>query len=371
MRILHVTDHYLPVLGGIETQVAALAGRQAARGDDVTVLTSTPASVDGHHLDDTGPVQVHRARSLLVGARADLSSYDVVHAHVSVLAPFASPLAALAARRGVPTVVTVHSLWKGLGTLAAAAASLSGLRGAPVQWTAVSRVAAEQLALRLPAGTRVAVVPNAVEVTARERTPFPSEGDPVRLVSTMRVARRKRPHDLLAMFAALRSSTGVGVELTVVGDGPQRPGLESRIRRAGLGEAVRVTGRLSPEDVLRTLAGADVYVAPAVLESFGLAALEARCVGLPVVGHAASGVTEFVRDGVEGRLCTSDAEMVIRLRELVEDGDLRRRISEHNRSTPSVLTWANALQANDAAHRAALDVVRSSPGPALRTAGGW
>ncbi len=173
------------------------------------------------------------------------------------------------------------------------------------------------------------------------------------------------------MFEALRSSTGVGVELTVVGDGPQRPGLESRIRRAGLCEAVTVTGRLSPEDVLRTLAGADVYVAPAVLESFGLAALEARCVGLPVVGHAASGVTEFVRDGVEGRLCTSDAEMVIRLRELVEDGDLRRRISEHNRSTPSALTWANALQANDAAHRAALAVVRSSPGQALHTAGGW
>ena len=34
---------------------------------------------------------------------------------------------------------------------------------------------------------------------------------------------------------------------------------------------------------------ADVYVAPAVLESFGLAALEARCVGLPVVGVSAAG----------------------------------------------------------------------------------
>ena len=35
--------------------------------------------------------------------------------------------------------------------------------------------------------------------------------------------------------------------------------------------------------MLRLLAS-DVYVAPAILESFGLAALEARCVGLPVVG---------------------------------------------------------------------------------------
>ena len=42
MRILHVTDHYPPVLGGIETHVATLAARQAARGDEVIVLTSTP-----------------------------------------------------------------------------------------------------------------------------------------------------------------------------------------------------------------------------------------------------------------------------------------------------------------------------------------
>ena len=39
-----------------------------------------------------------------------------------------------------------------------------------------------------------------------------------------------------------------------------------------------------------------------MLESFGLAALEARCVGLPVVGRADSGLTDFVADGVEGLL---------------------------------------------------------------------
>jgi glycogen(starch) synthase len=74
MRILHLTDHYLPALGGIETHVAALASRQAARGDDVTVLTSTAATADGRRSDDAGPVAVRRVRSVSEGLEVDFSS---------------------------------------------------------------------------------------------------------------------------------------------------------------------------------------------------------------------------------------------------------------------------------------------------------
>ncbi|MGI9155016.1 MAG: glycosyltransferase family 4 protein [Marmoricola sp.] len=353
MRILHLTDHYPPVLGGIETHVATLAGHQAERGDEVTVLTSTPQDADGRHRDDAGPVTVRRAGSVVGGQAFDMGAFDVVHAHLSVMATFSSPLAGRAARRGIPTMVTVHSLWNGMGPIPATAASIAGLRGAPVMWTAVSRTAADQLQRRLPRGTRVRVLPNAVDVAARLRTPSPHRDRPVRLVSTMRVARRKRPMQLLRMFDTLSRSVDVATELTIVGDGPLRPRLERHLRRNGLDDAVTITGRVDPEAVVEILAGSDLYVAPAVLESFGLAALEARCVGLPVVGHAASGMTEFVQHGVEGMLCGSDTEMVQRLRELVDDAGLRQDISEHNRTVASPLTWARALDQHDAAYAVA------------------
>jgi glycosyltransferase involved in cell wall biosynthesis len=233
------------------------------------------------------------------------------------------------------------------------AAGLAGLRGAPVVWTSVSRVAAEQLRRRLPPGSAVSVLPNAVDVLPRLRTPGTPDGR-VRLVSTMRIARRKRPTQLVDMFAAVRRSAAVPVELAIVGDGPLRTRVERRVVRAGLRDSVTVTGRLEPVEVLETLAGADVYVAPSVLESFGLAALEARSVGLPVVGHTASGMTDFVRHGVEGLLCGTDAEMVRRLVELVDDHALRRRISEHNRVVPSRMTWAHTIERHDAAYAIAL-----------------
>ena len=43
MRIVHISDCYAPRLGGIETQVRALAMRQAEQGHEVHVLTATPS----------------------------------------------------------------------------------------------------------------------------------------------------------------------------------------------------------------------------------------------------------------------------------------------------------------------------------------
>jgi glycosyltransferase involved in cell wall biosynthesis len=184
MKILHVTDHYLPALGGIETHVDGLARRQRAGGDQVTILTSTPS--DGQ--DSMGRARVMRARSFLEAATFDFGAFDVVHAHVSVVAPFTAPLAAIAARSGVPTVVTVHSMWNGMGPLPGVAAAAAGLRSAPVSWTAVSRVAATQLAAQLPNRVRVSVLANAVDTLPRAGTPSARPDDPIRLVSTMRLA---------------------------------------------------------------------------------------------------------------------------------------------------------------------------------------
>ena len=50
-----------------------------------------------------------------------------------------------------------------------------------------------------------------------------------------------------------------------------------------------------------------------------------------------------MRAGIEGLLAGSDAEMAGQLRQLVDDAGLRQRISEHNRTVASPMTWANAM----------------------------
>ena len=72
---------------------------------------------------------------------------------------------------------------------------------------------------------------------------------------------------------------------------------------------VELPGRLDAAELRDLYARADVYAAPAVLEAFGIATLEARTAGLPVVARAGTGVEEFVADGVEGLLASSDGDV--------------------------------------------------------------
>jgi glycosyltransferase involved in cell wall biosynthesis len=99
--------------------------------------------------------------------------------------------------------------------------------------------------------------------------------------------------------------------------------------------------------VLDELARSDVYVAPAVLESFGLAALEARGVGLPVVGRQGTGLADFIDDGRSGLLCANDTEMTAALVSLVDDVTLRRRMSEHNRTVEHGMSWTHSLDTHE------------------------
>ena len=112
------------------------------------------------------------------------------------------------------------------------------------------------------------------------------------------------------------------------------------------------------EEIRGVFAGADVFVAPANLESFGIAALEARCAGLPVVAKSRTGIREFVEHGQEGLLADTDRDMVDQLVQLVVDAELREKITTFNREVPSPVDWSDVVEANVAAYRTAIGLVR-------------
>jgi glycosyltransferase involved in cell wall biosynthesis len=350
MRVAHVSDVYLPQLGGIETFVDSLVRRQRALGTDARVLTWTRAETARGA--DPDPEFVHR------GSRAQLrrlllsGGFDAVHVHVSLFSPLGMSLASAAIGAGLPIAVTAHSMWPDSVALVRPAGAGLRLAGRPIAWSAVSRPAAVPLRRALGAGVAVDVVTNAVDTawwaTAPEHGPasrtWRQEPAEILVVSLMRMAPRKRPMALLRTLRAAGRLTGeTRLRLVCAGDGPQLDRAARAARRWGL--AVDLPGRLTPEQSRELLHQADLYIAPADLESFGLAALEARSAGVPVLAKAAGGVGEFVADGVEGRLVADDAELARALAGLATDAGLRRTMAGYNARVGPATTWPVTLDA--------------------------
>lgn len=369
MRIAHVSDCYAPRTGGIESQVRALAERQSSTGLDVRVITATRAP-DAGAVDVVGGLRVHRVVARVpfdlpvhprtrreVGAILDADPVDVLHVHAGVVSPFAWGAVRAARDRGIPVLVTVHSVW---GPLARPAFGVSDSLARWHEWgvtlSAVSELAAQHVRDALPRAGTVLVLPNGIDpaewIVPRRVRPSGT----LHLVTVMRLAPRKRTIPLLRMIGRVRSGLHgtVDVTATIVGGGPMLERARSYAVGHGLGDAVHLTGRLDRSGVRDVLARGDAYVQPSVRESFGLAALEARTAGLPVMVRAGSGSTQFIRDGVEGLVADDDPAMVAALIRLGRDPALLEAMAAHNRSTPPVETWPHVLEAVSAAYERAV-----------------
>jgi phosphatidyl-myo-inositol dimannoside synthase len=99
---------------------------------------------------------------------------------------------------------------------------------------------------------------------------------------------------LLASFPDLR--------LVAVGSGDDLPRLKEIVAELGIGRAVCFLERVSREELAACYARAEIFALPSTGEGFGIVFLEAMAFGLPVVGVAAGGVTDIVKDGVNGLL---------------------------------------------------------------------
>lgn len=364
LKIGLVSDCYVPRLGGIEMQVHDLAQHLQRAGHQVVVITSTPGPelVDGvrvHRMDvPLLPMDIPYtpATFRLVAELLEREQVDVAHFHGGIVSPLAFVGASNAQAAGIPTIITTHCLW----SYATPAFRLLNRRYRwtdwPVVFSAVSDVAAAPIHRIAGRSVDVSILPNGIENDTWAVVPAPRDASVVTIVSVMRLAPRKRPKHLMKMIKQVsdQAPPGVKVRAVIVGEGPERKAIEAYLAANGLADSVVLVGRLSREEIREQFAHADIFVAPANLESFGIAALEARCAGLPVVAKARTGIREFVAHGQEGLLAESDDDMVAQLLRLVRDPGLRASIARHNRETPSSVDWNDVVGINIAAYDQAI-----------------
>ncbi len=150
----------------------------------------------------------------------------------------------------------------------------------------------------------------------REHKPL---SDSRQFVCVGRLCEQKGQLLLVEAFGNL-IHTGMNAKLVLVGDGPMRGDIESRIAALGIRDRVRITGWASGETVQQELSAARAMVLPSFAEGLPVVIMEALAMERPVISTYVAGIPELVLPGQNGWLVPAgDVDtLVTAMREALE-----------------------------------------------------
>lgn len=368
-RVVMVVRLFDPWVGGMERQALKLAGRLVRRGSHVEILTgrwfpdtprcetSSGVSITRHHTAWNGS-GVRGLRKL--GAIAYMitlawhlwtrrKEIDVIHVHGLSYHAFVATL--VGKLIGTPVIVKLANSGQ--------ASDITKMRQGkhlpltrlmlPMalrtdRFVALNDLVVSELQSAGVPSERIVRIPNGVELDDATRSY--ASGIAARVLFVGRLHRQKAVDDLLKAAARLADGhEGREIELTLVGDGPERLSLETLTTELGLGAIVHFEGEVG--DVTPYLYRSDVLVLPSRAEGLSNTLLEAMSTGMPVVASDIPANRALIEHGLNGLLYqVGDIQALAEALELILDqGSLRERLGREGRRTVEVDYWIDRVAA--------------------------
>lgn len=364
MRVLILNYEFPPMGGGAGYASFNLSKQLAAKGHDVTVLTSRYGNQPKQEIQDGVRIircpswrkSIHDcglrgAFTYLLSAAFTLISlkkhcrFDIVHYFFSFPTGLLSYLPY--AFRDVPFVVSLRgSDVPGYDPYNPKIEALHRLmlplnRGV---WKRAARVVALSSSLRRLAKAklpqkRIEVIPNGVESDLFY--PCKDDGDDHdrhRFITVSRLVNRKGIDLVLRALAELRDDS---IELLIVGTGNYERALKRQVSKLGLEKTVRFHGYCPREELPDLYNRASAFILPSRTESFGMVFAEAMACGLPVIGTNTGGIVDLVADDCGILVDSDDVEQIKRAIIRIKRSEaLRRSMGEcgHER-VKTHFTW--------------------------------
>jgi len=301
VRLLVVTQHFWPSVGGAEVMLRRLAASWAKAGCQVLVLTqrhdqnAPPAeTVDGFNVVRLPVLRwrlfgtLHYVATLRRELAANEGAFDLVFVSMFKHAAYA----ALTTKWKNPPPIVLRA--EGAGATGDMAWQDSARFGSTIRaacqradaFIAPSAEIADELRSREYRADAIHEIPNGVPIPDRpwrvEQVPAARKelGLPERItiVYTGRLHADKGLSNLIDAVALLHQSLRP-LTLCLVGDGPERAHLDRRVAERGLRDAVKFVGPV--ESVEPYLRAADLFVLPSYQEGLSVSLLEALGLGMP------------------------------------------------------------------------------------------
>lgn len=194
---------------------------------------------------------------------------------------------------------------------------------------------------------KIMTIPNGVSEKLLAITPRTGQiARPLRLVSIGNLTPNKSVDTIIEAVYQLRDRAEL--RLRVIGGGPARASLETRINQLDLGNTVTLAGPRPAADIPNELATADILILASRSEGRPNVVLEAMAAGRTIIASDIEGTRELIEDGHNGLLFPpGDSKALAQhIQRVAADPDLSGRLGKaaHQTILDRQLTWAATAQ---------------------------
>ncbi len=359
LKIVMFTNNYLPFIGGVPLSISRLKQGLEERGHKVYIFAPQyggPKTVtEETDIIRCTPLFYYRKGGLIVPVSNIFSSRikrefkainpDIVHVHH----PFwlGSTGRHLAEKYNKPVVFTYHTRLEQYNHNVPFFHQLAGGQiphmlikyfasgcDAVVAPTKTAKrylrnIGVGKLILVQPTGVDMKLFSPSVLREAVQEKPLVPEGR-LMLLSVFRLSKEKNPFFLLEGLRILARSSSVPFVCYIAGTGPEENAMKTYIQKYDMQDYVVMLGSVSPEEIPRYYALADLFVFTSQSETQGMVILEAMAGGTPVVAVNSSGISDTIEDGVNGFKTEPDLGKWTRtVKRVLENEAERATLSKH------------------------------------------
>lgn len=162
------------------------------------------------------------------------------------------------------------------------------------------------------------------------RWALPKSG-PFKMIMASRFSSHQKRQDLL-VDAVSKLPKDMNIELTLIGNGPEKKAIEKRIKNLKLENQIRVGLFLKQDELWERMTCSHLYVHACDFEGLSKIIIEAMAMGLPVLTSDVLPLNDYIKDGKNGFLVENIPESwAERLKELYHNQQQLTEISPNAR----------------------------------------
>jgi len=361
--VVHLTDRYIPAIGGVESHIFNLCKVLNQKGIETEVITSDIYSVNPllyiRRPKDTMSVKTKRGFRILPlpqglglispGMLNELNG-DIIHAHG--FGRFPTFLWWVAKSKRKPFIITTHSdagrqhLSKRIFDLIVRRLTIQNADAI----IAVSRHEKNYLVRLGVEEGKVTVIPNGVNLNEMEKFRNNAMHLPDTIVFAGRMDIQHKGLDiLLQALSILVHQRHIKAKLYLAGPevGSSYAKLFRLAQQYDVLSNMVILGTLKRTSLLKLISDSTLLVLPSRIEPFGIVILEAMALGTPVVASAVGGIPELLSGGRLGMLvkpedpyCLADG-----MQQILLDRNKFRKYSEIALEGVKAYSWDKIAEA--------------------------